>query len=289
VTQKCLFVGIYGKPNAGKSTLTNLLVGQKFTIVSAKAQTTRNSIRGVGVYGDTQIIFTDTPGLFIPRTELEKVIVKNARSSIGGVDITCLVIDTNDEIDIGIIKIAQELAKKSKHMIAILNKCDASTLQDSLLIADNLYKTGYFKQIFPISAKTGYGIENLKNYLIKNAPESEWMYDEDYITDRDTAFIVSEITREKIFNSIKHEIPYNVKVETDRFVTIDDSSKKIYQTIYITKEGQKKIIVGRHGSMIKKIRQESQDDISELLGLKIDLDLHIKIRPNWLSEIKSDN
>lgn len=285
--QKILTVAIAGAPNAGKSTLTNYFVGEKVSIISPKVQTTRDLIRGVFIDGNTQIIFVDTPGVFIPKKArlLERKIVKTAWSGIRDAELTCLLIDATEGFKEKIKIILDEFKKKEINNILVLNKVDAVKKPKLLELTKQI--TDYypsFKEIFMISAKTGEGVDKLKQYLLGQAKEGDWVFKDDEITDAPIKFLASEITREKLFLKLDQELPYSVDVETEKWEEFENGDIKIQQVIYITKENQKSIILGKRGQLIKQIGIEVREELSKFLNRKIHLFLFVKVKEKWVED-----
>ncbi|MDD2839838.1 MAG: GTPase Era [Rickettsiales bacterium] len=285
--QKTLTVAIAGAPNAGKSTLTNYFVGEKVSIISPKVQTTRDLIRGIFIEGDTQIVFVDTPGVFIPKKArlLERKIVKTAWSGIRDAELVCLLIDATEGFKDKVKTILNEFKKKEINNILVLNKVDAVKKPNLLELTTRI--TDYypdFKEIFMISAKTGEGVDKLKEYLLKQAKEGEWAFKEDEITDAPIKFLASEITREKLFLKLEEELPYAVDVETEKWEEFDNGDIKIQQVIYVTKENQKSIILGKKGQLIKEIGMESRQELGKFLNRKVHLFLFVKLKENWVTD-----
>ncbi len=281
---KSLFVSICGAPNSGKSTLVNYLVGQKISIVSPKVQTTRDVIRGILTENDTQIVFLDTPGIFKPKKNLEKMIVRNAHEGIRNGQLICMVIDGIAGIEKNASFIIYELIQKNKPFIVALNKID--TMKPNKII-ESLAKNFDPKsmlEIFPISANTGQGIGKLKQYFIDNALEDVWYYDQNDVTDRDLKFSISEILREKLFIELQEELPYNLYVTTDKIID-EDSFYSVFQTIYITKQSQKNIIIGKKGLMISTVVNQASFEIGKLLEKPAKLSVFVKVKEDWLSRI----
>lgn len=274
--QKCATISIIGKPNAGKSTLLNRLVGHKIAIVTPKVQTTRSSITGVITEGDTQLIIIDTPGIFSPKKRLEKAMVRCAWSSISGVDNVILLVDAFTGITEDIAVIIERLKEKGIKPLLVLNKID--TLKHSL---DSSQFLGDFTDIFQISALNGEGVKALKNYLIDNASHSPWLYEEDDMTTASMRFLASEITREHLFFNMKEELPYNLTVETESWETKPDNSVKINQVIIVSKQNYKSMILGNKGAMIKKIGTRAREAIERDLEIKAHLFLFVKVREDW--------
>ena len=284
--QKCGFVALIGAPNAGKSTLTNLLVGQKISITSPKVQTTRNTIKAVFIEDQTQIVFLDTPGIFIPQKTriLERVIVKSAWQAIKEADSTCLLIDATKGFSSNVKMILDDLKKHEISPIIAINKVDAVKKEKLLVIISQLAELG-FEDIFMISAIDGQGVEDLKRHLMSLIKPAPWAFGEDDITDAPMKFIANEITREKLFLKLYQDLPYSLCVKNDSWQNLDNGGIKIHQTIYVLRESQKSIIVGKRGQMIKQIGEEARQDISEMLGgVKVHLFLFVKVKENWMSD-----
>ena len=275
--QKCGFVTIIGAPNAGKSTLTNLLVGTKITIVSPKVQTTRSSIKAVLVEDNTQLIFCDTPGIFKPKRNLEKMIVKNALDHIGDDMEIIYLIDAKKIASHDNEIILEYIRKLGRKIILVINKID-KIIKDKLLpIISQYNELGLFKEIFLISAVKNLGVDDLKKYLLENAKEENFFFPEDQLTDSPVRFIAEEITREKLFLFLQDELPYNLYVETDSYKEDVQGKIVIHQTILVAKESQKKMIIGEGGKMLKKVGMAARKEIAEFLGeKKLQLFLHVK-------------
>ncbi|HSQ98063.1 MAG TPA: GTPase Era [Rickettsiales bacterium] len=285
--QKILTVAIAGAPNAGKSTLTNHFVGEKVSIISPKVQTTRDLIRGVFVDGETQIVFVDTPGVFIPKKArlLERKIVKTAWSGIRDAELVCLLIDSTERFTNKVKIILDEFKKKEINNILVLNKVDAVKKPKLLELTKQI--TDYypdFKEIFMISAKTGVGTDKLKEYLLQQAQEGEWIFKDDEITDAPLKFLASEITREKLFLKLNEELPYSVDVETEKWEEFKNGDIKIQQVIYVAKENQKSIILGKKAQLIKQVGMEAREEIGKFLNRKVHLFLFVKLKEKWVEE-----
>ncbi|MFT5703090.1 MAG: GTP-binding protein Era [Rickettsiales bacterium] len=281
-------IALIGAPNAGKSTLTNLLVGQKISIVSSKVQTTRNTIKAVMVEGETQIVFLDTPGVFIPKTTrpLERAIVRGAWQAIKEADSVCLLIDAAQGMSENNKQILTDLEFHKISPTIVINKIDSLKKEKTLEIIAELSGRG-FEHIFLISALTGDGVEDLKNHLISNASEGPWQFNDDEITDAPMKWVSSEITREKLFMHLNQDLPYSLYVKTDSWEDLNNGQVKIKQTIFVLKESQKMIVLGKGGSMIRQIGEESRQDIGELLGTKVHLFLFVKVEPDWINKKES--
>lgn len=285
--QKTLTVALAGAPNAGKSTLTNYLVGEKISIISPKVQTTRDLIRGVFVEGNTQIILVDTPGVFIPKKArlLERKIVKTAWSGIRDAELVCLLIDATEGFNNKIKIILDEFKKKEINNILVLNKVDAVKKPTLLELTKKI--TDYypdFKEIFMISAKTGEGVDKLKQYILNQATKGEWIFKDDELTDIPLKFLASEITREKLFLKLDKELPYNVDVETEKWEEFDNGDIKIQQVIYVSRENQKSIILGKRGQLIKEVGTEARQELSKFLEKKVHLFLFVKLKADWIED-----
>jgi GTP-binding protein Era len=286
--QKFSQIALIGAPNAGKSTLSNFLVGQKVSIVSPKVQTTRNTIKAIMVDKNTQIVFLDTPGVFIPKTTrpLERSIVRNAWQAIKEADFVCLVIDATKGLGINNEKILEDLEFHKIEPIIVINKVDSIAKEKSLEIIAALAQKG-FEKIFLISASTGDGVSDLKKHLISIAKEGSWQFNDDEITDAPMKFVASEITREKLFLELKQDLPYSLYVKTDSWEDLRNGQVKIHQTIFVLKESQKMIVLGKSGSMIREIGAQSRKEIGELLGTKVHLFLFVKVEENWINKKES--
>ncbi len=285
--QKCLKVAFAGLPNAGKSSLTNAFVGEKISIITPKVQTTRDIIKCVYVEDNTQIIIIDTPGLFIPKKDrlLERKIVKNAWNGIQEADVVCIIIDSIEGVSERVKTIINDIEKKQDDFIFILNKIDLVPKVKLLEMAktlDDLYPN--YKQLFMLSAMTGENLNKLKNYLLEIAPERPWLFNNDEITDAPMKFLAAEITREKLFMKLKEDLPYSVDVITEKWEEFKNGSIKIQQVIRVLKDSQKAIVIGKNGSMLKKVNIESRKEIEKLFGLKVHLYIFVKIENKWIDE-----
>lgn len=283
INKKHGIIAIVGAPNAGKSTITNAILGQKLSIVSPKVQTTRNSIRAIALEGETQIILIDTPGIFIPRDDkiLERVIVKTAWQALREANHICFVIDSEIGLNKENLRILGDLKKENLPITIILNKIDLVKKSKLLDIFGGLSNEGFI-DIIPISALQNDGIDTLKSFLCTKCQNPAWIYDEEQITDAPMRFIASEITREKLFLYLQKELPYSIAVKTDNYEILENGDIKIHQTIFVLKDSQKSIIVGKNGAMIKKIGQESRLDIGEIANTKVHLYLFVKVKQDWM-------
>ncbi len=281
--QKCLFVTIAGLPNAGKSTLINSIIGKKIAIVTPKVQTTRTQIRGVATCNNTQVVFTDSPGIFSAETKLEKALVKSAWSAVKDSDITLLLVDVSNYLkNIERIKtIFMRLQRTKGRCILVINKTDLVKRPELKMAHEHLNLLYKFEKVFMISALKNDGLSDLMNYLSEVASVSPWFYEEDQITDSSTNFLSAEITREKLFLNLREELPYSTAVITEQFEEKKDKSLVIKQIIFVLKDSHKKIVLGKDGSNIKKINIEARAELEKLFECKVHLFLFVKVRP-WI-------
>ena len=281
---RCGFVALIGAPNAGKSTVTNNFVGSKVSIVSPKVQTTRSLVKGIGIYDNTQIIFIDTPGIFKPKRRLDRAMVASSWSGVGDADIVVLVVDAKRGFDDETKAIIAKLNKNKTEAILLLNKIDLIQKEKLLSLSAEINDAGNFKETFMISALNGEYTEDFYKYLADNLPESPWYYDEDQISDMPLKLLASEIVREKLFLYLHHELPYALTVEPELWERRDDGSVRAELTIYVERDSQKIIVLGKGGSMIKKIGQAARHEIEDLLEERIHLFLFVKVRENWIDD-----
>ena len=281
---RCGFVALIGAPNAGKSTVTNNFVGSKVSIVSPKVQTTRSLVKGIGIYDNTQIIFIDTPGIFKPKRRLDRAMVASSWSGVGDADIVVLVVDAKRGFDDETKAIMAKLNKNKTEAILLLNKIDLIQKEKLLSLSAEINDAGNFKETFMISALNGEYTEDFYKYLADNLPESPWYYDEDQISDMPLKLLASEIVREKLFLYLHHELPYALTVEPELWERRDDGSVRAELTIYVERDSQKIIVLGKGGSMIKKIGQAARHEIEDLLEERIHLFLFVKVRENWIDD-----
>src|SRR6187431_3017836 len=278
---RCGFIALIGAPNAGKSTLTNALVGSKVTIVSRKVQTTRALMRGIAIAGDAQLVFIDTPGIFAPRRRLDRAMVTTAWGSAHDADIVVLLIDAKKGIDEEAEAILGKLSEVKQPKVLVLNKIDLVDKPALLSLVQALNAKAKFDATFMISALTGDGIEELKAWLAAHSPTGPWHYPEDQISDAPMRSLAAEITREKLFDRLHQELPYQATVETDSWKELRGGSARIEQTIYVERESQRKIVLGKGGATIKAIGAEARKEIAEIVGHPAHLFLFVKVRENW--------
>lgn len=281
---RCGFVALLGAPNAGKSTLTNALVGTKVSIVSHKVQTTRAIVRGILIDGASQIILVDTPGIFSPRRRLERAMVSTAWTSASDADLVALLVDAKRGIDPDIEALLGPLAQVKRPRALILNKIDLIRRDTLLALTTELTTRLPFEQVFMVSALTGDGVDDLKGWLAENMPAGPWLYPEDQITDAPMRMLAAEVTREKLFVRLHDELPYRSTVETESWKELRDGSVRIEQTIFVERESQRKIVLGKAGSTIKAISTEARAEIAEITEQKIHLFLFVKVRENWADD-----
>ena len=278
--QHFAFVAVLGAPNAGKSTLVNLLVGSKVSIVSPKVQTTRSRIRGILVQDETQLVLVDTPGIFKPGKRLDRAMVASAWTESDEADLRLLLVDASKGIDKNTRIIIENLKSNRKKAILVLNKIDLISKDKLLPLIAELNKENIFSETFLISAQTGENVDELKQFLISRAPKGAWLFPGDEITDLPNRLFAAEITREKLFMHLQQELPYTLSVETTSFKE-QKNGIRIEQTIYVERPGQRSIILGKNGSMIKKIGAASRFELSKLFEVPVHLFLFVKVKENW--------
>lgn len=281
---RCGFVALIGAPNAGKSTLLNSLVGAKVSIVSRKVQTTRALVRGIVMEGGAQIILVDTPGIFAPKRRLDRAMVHSAWSGAADADAIALLVDARKGIDEEVEAILARLPELKRPRILILNKIDLIQRETLLALAANLNQRVPFAHTFMISALKGDGIEALRKALAAMMPAGPWLYPEDQVSDAPLRMLASEITREKIYDRLHEELPYRSTVETDQWQVRPDGSVRIEQTIFVERESQRSIVLGKGGQTIKVIGQAARIEIADVAETKVHLFLHVKVRENWADD-----
>ena len=279
---RCGFVAVVGAPNAGKSTLVNSLVGAKVAIVSHKVQTTRAPVRGIATDGDSQLVFIDTPGLFEPKRRIERAMVDAAWGGAHDADIIVLVVDAARGLDADLEGILDKLKDTRADRIAVLNKVDRVEEKAQLLaLAQALEQRAPFERLFMLSALSGDGVADLKAYLAARVPAGPWHYPADDLTDIPLRTLAAEITREKIYNRVHDELPYASTVETTSWQERNDGSVRIEQTIFVARDGQKAIVLGKGGQTIKQISTDSRKELCEILERPVHLFLFVKVREGW--------
>ena len=279
------FVAVIGSPNSGKSTLINHFIGQKITIVTRKVQTTRSVIRGICIHEESQLVFSDTPGIFEPKRRLDRAMVEAAWGSSGDADIILFLYDAQkSRIDDETNKILDELGQSTKKKILVINKVDLVNNKTLLPLIKNFESICSFDATFIISALTGEGSKEVLSYLAKNLPKGPWLYPEDEITDLPARLLAAEITREQIFMRLHQELPYATTVETEEWTERDDGAIVINQIIYLKKAGHKKIVIGKNGSMIKMLGKAARLEIEQILERSVHLFLFVKVREKWMDD-----
>jgi GTP-binding protein Era len=281
MTERCGLVAIVGAPNAGKSTLVNALVGQKVAIVSAKAQTTRTRMMGVAIEGESQIILVDTPGIFAPRRRLDRAMVAAAWGGAQDADLIALVIDAKAGLKERIEPILDTLTERREPKIAILNKVDVTPKESLLELATLLNDRLKPEAIFMVSATTGDGVADLKRALAERMPEGPWHFPEDQVSDATDRMLAAEVTREQLYLQLHAELPYASAVETEKYEERRDGSVAIHQQILVGRDTQKAIVLGKRGARLKEIGSRARAELSQLLGRKVHLFLHVKVKPDW--------
>jgi GTP-binding protein Era len=278
---RCGFVALIGAPNAGKSTLINQAVGTKVSIVSRKVQTTRALVRGIALVDSSQVIFVDTPGIFAPKRRLDRAMVSTAWSGAGDADAVALLVDARKGEDEETTAILEGLAKVKAPKVLILNKIDTVEAESLLALAETLNRHGLFADTFMISALRGHGVPKLVAHLAAMMAPGPWLYPEDQVSDAPLRSLAAEITREKLFERLHDELPYQSTVETEVWTEQKDGSARVEQTIYVTREGHKKIVIGEGGRTIKSIGTAARKEIMEAAEHPVHLFLFVKVRPDW--------
>ena len=280
-TPRCGFIALIGAPNVGKSTLINALVGSKVAIVSHKVQTTRAPLRGIATAGGSQLIFVDTPGIFAPRRRLDRAMVTSAWAGAQDADIVGFILDAKHGIDPEANAILDKLANLTPPRILLINKVDLVEKLLLLEIARRANARMAFAATFMISALTGDGIADVKGWLADHVPEGPWHYPADQITDAPLRQLAADITREKVYLRLHQELPYQSTVETDKWLERQDGSIRIEQSIYVERESQRKIVLGKDGRTIKAIGMEARTEIAAMVEAPVHLFLLVKVREGW--------
>ena len=278
---RCGLVAVLGAPNAGKSTLVNALVGQKVAIVSPKAQTTRSRLMGIAIEGDSQIMLVDTPGIFAPNRRLDRAMVKAAWEGADDADRVVLVIDAAAKLGERVERMIEGVEARPEPRILVLNKVDIARKEDLLVLAARLAERLQPEEVFMVSASTGDGVQALKSHLAAAVPEGPWHFPEDQLTDVTDRMVAAELTREQLYLQLHSELPYASAVATEKWEDRKDGSTVIHQQILVERDSQKAIVVGKGGSRLKQIGAAAREAISEHLGRKVHLFLHVKVSPKW--------
>ena len=289
------FVAVIGAPNAGKSTLVNRLVGTKVSIVTQKVQTTRFPVRGVAMDGECQIVLVDTPGIFKPRRRLDRAMVRSAWSGAEEADVVVHLVDAHAEVAVAegagtaadrksvgdVAAIIESLGSAKRKAILALNKIDLVRRDRLLALTQTLFESGVYDEVFMISAADGAGVEDLRHHLAARLPEGPWFYPADQSADIPARLLAAEITREKVYLRVHEELPYAATVQTTAFEERRDGSARIEQTIYVERDGQRGILLGKGGETLKWIGKASREELSVLLDRPVHLFLHVKVKASW--------
>lgn len=297
--KRCAFIAVIGAPNAGKSSLVNAMVGAKVSIVTHKVQTTRARVRGVVNEGAAQLVFIDTPGIFTPKRKLDRAMVAAAWEGLEGADAVLLVVDAPsylagngaERADAAARRAAADtdaivaaLKEKNAKVILVINKTDALARTRLLALIAEMNAHGVFSDTFLVSATRGDGVDDLKKLLAGRAPEGAWMYPEDQLSDISDRLMAAEVTREKIYLRLHQELPYEATVETENWTRTKKGELRIEQTIYVMRDGQKAIVLGKGGETLKAIGTAAREELTALLGEPAHLFLHVKVRQGWTEE-----
>jgi GTP-binding protein Era len=297
MTTRCGFCAIIGAPNAGKSTLINALVGFKVAIVSPKVQTTRMPVRGIAMTGPAQIVFVDTPGIFRPRRRLDRAMVTSAWAGAQEADCVLLVVDAADltvrqdgpaaRDTMTILENLKEMAGRERARALVLNKIDGMKRERLLPLVEKLHAAAVFEDVFLVSALKGEGVADVAAWVAARMPEGPWLYPEDQAADIPLRLLAAEVTREKLYLRLHDELPYASAVETEKWEERKDGSVRIDQIVYVQRDGQKAIVLGKGGATIKKIGELARTELETLLGRRVHLFLFVKVREDWAE--KSDH
>jgi len=287
MSSRCAVIALAGPPNAGKSTLVNRAVGAKVSIVTHKVQTTRTRVRGIALQGEAQLVFVDTPGIFVaPKRRLERAMVSAAWNAVEDADLVVLLHDArkaaDDEQILPVLEGLRE--RRVRRVVLALNRIDEVRRERLLGLAAQLAEAHPFEKVFMISALTGDGVDDLLAWLATQAPEGPWLYPEDEISDLPQRLLAAEITREKLFLHLHEELPYSLTVETEAWEPFRDGSVKITQTVYVQREAHKRMVIGAGGATIRKIRGLAQQELEEILETRVHLFLFVKVRERWVED-----
>lgn len=281
MSARCGLVAIVGAPNAGKSTLVNALVGQKVAIVSPKAQTTRTRIMGIAIQSEAQMLLLDTPGIFAPRRRLDRAMVAAAWGGAADADLIALVIDAEAGFARRIEDMVDRLKDRREPKILVLNKVDLVPKEPLLTLVSQLGERVEFEDVFMVSATTGDGVGDLRSALAARMPEGPWHFPEDQVSDATDRMLAAEVTREQLYLQLHAELPYESAIETEKFEERKDGSAVIHQQILVARNSQRAIVLGKGGTRIRAIGEAARTELSQLLGRKIHLFLHVKVNPKW--------
>ena len=281
---RCGFVALIGAPNVGKSTLINALVGAKVSIVTPKVQTTRTLVRGIAILDGAQLIFVDTPGIFSPRRRLDRAMIGSAWDSAQDADLVALLIDSRRGLTEDDERILRELGERRAPKLLVLNKIDLIDKPALLSLTRQLNERTSFAATFMISALSGDGVADLKRWLAAHVPPGPWLYPEDQISDAPLRQLAAEITREKLYLRLHQELPYQSMVETETWKELKDGSVRIEQTLYVARDSQRKIVLGKGGQTIKAIGAAARAEIAAAIEQPVHLFLHVKVREGWMDD-----
>ncbi len=279
--KRCGFIAVLGAPNVGKSTLVNRMVGAKVSIVSPKVQTTRARVMGIAIRGDAQLVFIDTPGIFEPRRRLDRAMVAAAWGGASASDMRLFLVDADKGIDSNTRKIIESLKKQGTRCHLVINKVDKVKKPALLELTTRLLEADIFDETFMISALSGDGVDVLGDYLAKNVEEGPWHFPEDQMSDMTERLLAAEITREKLYLELHQELPYAATVETETWTEKPDGSVRIEQVIFVERDSQKAIVLGKRGAQIKVIGERSRKELEEIFGRRVHLFLFVKVREKW--------
>ena len=280
-SQKCGVVAVIGAPNAGKSTLVNQLVGQKVAITSPKAQTTRARMLGIALHDHVQMILVDTPGIFSPRRKLDRAMVSAAWEGTEAADAVLLLVDPIKQRRHELEPLIEALERRPERKILVINKVDRAKKEELLVLAQELSARAHFEEIYFVSALTGDGVPEMKQALADLMPEGPWHYPEDQVSDASERLLAAEVTREQLYQQLHEELPYDSAVRPESYTQRPDGSVEIRQQIVIGRDSQKPIVLGKGGSKIKAIGEAARKELSEILGEKVHLFLHVKHSEGW--------
>ena len=281
MTERCGLVAVVGAPNAGKSTLVNALVGQKVAIVSPKAQTTRTRLMGIAIAGESQIMLVDTPGIFEPRRRLDRAMVQAAWGGAADADVIALIVDARAGLGPKVMAIVEGLKARPEPKVLVLNKVDIAAKDKLLVHAARLTEALAFDAVYMVSAATGDGVADLKAALAAHMPEGPWHFPEDQVSDATDRMLAAEVTREQLYLQLHAELPYASAVDTEQYRERDDGSVEIHQQILVARPTQRAIVLGKGGQQIRTIGERSRTELARLLGRKVHLYLHVKVKEDW--------
>lgn len=285
---RCGYVALIGAPNAGKSTLLNQLVGAKLAIVTPKVQTTRTRLLGIAIEGASQLIFVDTPGIFAPRRRLDRAMVAAAWAGAADADKAVLLVDAARAVQRGLDPdtqaIIHRLKESKRAAILALNKVDLVRREALLGLADELFRSGAFEDVFMVSALSGDGVADLKRRLAESVPPGPWLFPADQLSDAPERWLAAEVTREQVFLQLHDELPYAATVETEQWEERPDGSARIEQIIYVQRTSQRAIVLGQGGQRIKTIGARARAELEQMFGRRIHLFLFVKVRENWTED-----